>query len=180
MLSHFVFNFRGSLCIPAWGYSVTCVVRWRLENGCGGCEMLGKSLERKGKNFSLTGFSYITIFPRVNLAYVWKSYTYWKWYSKEQFVTLKYSVWELGEKDNTQYKKVIEFNSVKENIFIFPRGVMEPSVFFTLTLLVLFHSYNVSHLFALYICFLFPFFPLKPTFLFSTSLWSINKSSAIY
>lgn len=76
----------------------------------------GVSLGRRGKHLSQTHFSYITLFPRIHLAYIWKSYTCLKCYSKEQFVALKYFMWELGEKDNTQHEKVFEFNlSAKEN-----------------------------------------------------------------
>ena len=63
-------------------------------------------------------------------------------------------MWGLGEKDNTQYEKVIEFNlSVKENLCIFPLRVVEPSVFFTLSFACLISLTYFNSLFL----FLFPF-----------------------
>lgn len=65
-------------------------------------------------------------------------------------------MWGLGEKDNTQYEKVIEFNlSVKENLCIFPLRLVEPSVFFTLSFACLISLTYFNSLFL----FLFPFLP---------------------
>lgn len=56
---------------------------------------------RRGKYLS-----YITVFSRINLAYIWKPYTCLKCSSKEQFIRLRYFMWELGEKENTQYERL--------------------------------------------------------------------------
>lgn len=143
----------------------------------------GMNLGRRGKHFSQIHFSYITVFSRINLAYIWKSYTCLKCYSKEQFVTLKYFMWKLREKDSMK-KPFIQSQCEREHsICIFPLGLMEASVFFTFLLLVLFRPSNVSYFNSLFVSFFlccFTFFPWKATFLFLIFLWHISKDSALY
>jgi hypothetical protein len=144
----------------------------------------GKGNAQEGETIEVPKhFPFFTIFPRINPACFLKSSTCIKCYSKGQLVTLKCFMWELGKKDNTWYEKIIEFNlSAKKNTCIFPVGIIEPSVFYTLPCLSCFTLpvppiYILLHL-LFFLC-LFNFF-CTPSFLFSIYLWSIGKNSAVY
>lgn len=179
---------KGIKWLVHWNWDRRVTVRARCQEENENMQRLkGMNLGKRDKHFSQTHFSYITLFSRINLAYIWKSYTCLKCYTKEQFVTLKYFMWKLREKDNAQYEKAFPFNlSVKENTVcaFFPQDSWRPQPFllsfclsyFTLPMSpIYFNSLFVSFFLC---CFIF--FSWKATFLFPIFLWHISKDSAIY
>lgn len=112
----------------------------------------------QGEGEARTHFSCITVFPRINLAYIWKSYTCLKCYSKESFVTLKYFMWELGKKDNTVWKSHwIQSRCEKESMHFSLRSHAAFSLFYFIFACLISLFQCVPFILTLYLLLFFPF-----------------------